>query len=152
MRRLFEWINNHPIYGGASCLWCVRATLHTRLKAYDHCIPRSLIGRKGRDSSSSLHTRRWRSTGQKKLSWVRSLQGLLHSKPKITFHDLLEFALHHAHLEEVGFKQIMADHVGGTHFGWESRALTSNVVMAFGLCVKWPLVGNIYWLQQILWI
>ena len=38
-------------------LWGLRATSHTRLKARDHCILRSLIGRKARDSTSSLHIR-----------------------------------------------------------------------------------------------
>ena len=38
---------------------CVnRATSHTRLKAHDHCNLRDLIGRKGGDRRSSLHTRR----------------------------------------------------------------------------------------------
>ena len=36
----------------------VRATSHTTLKAHDHCVLRSLIGRKGRDHPGSLHTRR----------------------------------------------------------------------------------------------
>jgi hypothetical protein len=37
----------------------IRATSHTRLKAHNHCIPRSLIGRKGRDRPNSLHTKMW---------------------------------------------------------------------------------------------
>jgi hypothetical protein len=36
----------------------VRATSHTRLKALDHGNVRALIGRKGGDRPSSLHTRR----------------------------------------------------------------------------------------------
>ena len=35
-----------------------RATSHTRLKAHDHGNVRALIGRKGGDRPSSLHTRR----------------------------------------------------------------------------------------------
>ena len=38
----------------------LRAISLTRLKAYDHWILRSLIGQKGRDRPSSLHTGRWR--------------------------------------------------------------------------------------------
>ena len=37
-----------------------KATSHTRLKARDHCILRSLIGGKGRDCVSSLYARRVR--------------------------------------------------------------------------------------------
>jgi len=36
----------------------MRATSHTRLKALDHGNVRALIGRKGGDRPSSLHTRR----------------------------------------------------------------------------------------------
>ena len=36
----------------------LRATSHTRLKAPDHGNVRALIGRKGGDRPSSLHTRR----------------------------------------------------------------------------------------------
>jgi hypothetical protein len=36
----------------------LKATSHTRLKALDHGNVRALIGRKGGDRSSSLHTRR----------------------------------------------------------------------------------------------
>ena len=46
----------------------LRATSHTRLKAHDHCILRSLIGRKDQDQPRSLHTRRWRPKGPKKPS------------------------------------------------------------------------------------
>jgi hypothetical protein len=35
-----------------------RATSHTSMKARDHCILESFIGRKGRDRPSSLHTGR----------------------------------------------------------------------------------------------
>ena len=38
----------------------VRANSHTRLKACGHCNLRALIGRKGIDRLSLLHTRRWR--------------------------------------------------------------------------------------------
>ena len=44
----------------------IRATSHTRLKALDHGNVRALIGRKGGDRPSSLHTRRWRPKGPKR--------------------------------------------------------------------------------------
>ena len=43
---------------------------HTRLKAWDHCILRSLIGLSGGDCSNSLYIRRRRFA---KLSWMKSL-------------------------------------------------------------------------------
>ena len=39
-------------------LWYYRVTPYMRLKACDHCILRSLIGWKGQDCPSSLHTRK----------------------------------------------------------------------------------------------
>ena len=42
-----------------------------RLTACDHCILRSLIGPKDRDYSSSLHTRKRRSKGSNKSSWMK---------------------------------------------------------------------------------
>ena len=70
---------------------CVlRATSHTRLKARDHCNLRALIGQKGRDCLSSLHTRRWRPKGPKKISWMKSLHGVQHGKIWTRFHSFLE--------------------------------------------------------------
>ena len=43
------------------------ATSHMRPKARDHGILRSLVGWKGRDRPSSLHTRRWISKGPQKM-------------------------------------------------------------------------------------
>ena len=63
------------------CKGHFRATLHLRLRARDHCILRSLIGWKGRDCLSSLHTRRWRPKGSKNISWMKSLCGFLYVKP-----------------------------------------------------------------------
>ena len=54
-------------------------------------ILKSLIGRKGPDRSSSLHIRRSRRKGLKKLSWTISLHGFLYGKLKIRFHSLLKF-------------------------------------------------------------
>ena len=65
----------------------LRATSHTRLKAHDHCILGSLIGQKGRDRLSLLHSGRWRPKGPKKLSWMKSL----HDNLFILCHGLLEF-------------------------------------------------------------
>ena len=52
--------------------------LHTwdRRPVSDHCILRSLIGWKGQDHPSSLHTTRWRPKGPKKLShWCKNYLG-----------------------------------------------------------------------------
>ena len=65
---------------------------NTRLKAHDHCNLRVLIGRKGGDCPSSLHTRRWRTKGPKKTSWMKSLHGVLHGILWIRLHGLLEFS------------------------------------------------------------
>ena len=77
----------------AMLLGSLRATSHTRMKAKDHCILRSLIGQKGWDHPSLLHTRRWRPKGSWKLSQMKRLHGFLHGRLWIMFHDLLEFAL-----------------------------------------------------------
>ena len=82
-----------------SCIWVqLQATSHTRLKARDHCILRSLVGQKGWDLPNSLHTRGWRPKGPKKLSWMKCL---------------LDFYMAH----HVNWIASMA-------FRWESRALT----------------------------
>ena len=70
----------------------LRATSHTSLKARDHCNLRALIGWKGDDRPSSLHTQRWRSKGPKKNSWMESLHGVLHGRLWIRFHGLLDFS------------------------------------------------------------
>ena len=47
--------------GGPTCgdlIVSLRSTSHTSLKAHNHGNVKALIGRNGRDSSSSLHTRR----------------------------------------------------------------------------------------------
>ena len=69
-----------------------RVTSHMRVKFHDHCILRSLIGQKGRDRPSSLHTRRKKPRDPKKLSWMRSLRRFLHDKLYILFHNMQEFA------------------------------------------------------------
>ena len=57
------------------------------------CNLRTLIGRKGGDHPSSLHTRRWRPTSPKKTSWMKKLHGILHGRLWITFHGLPEFSI-----------------------------------------------------------
>ena len=64
---------------------------HTRLKAHDHCILRSLIGWKGRDYSSLFHNRRWGPEVPMRLSWMKSLHGFLHVRLWTMFHGLWEF-------------------------------------------------------------
>jgi hypothetical protein len=68
------------------------ATWHLRLKAHEHGNVRALIGWKGGDRPSSLHTRMWRPKGPKKSSRMKSLHGVLHGKLWIRVHGLLEFA------------------------------------------------------------
>ena len=70
--------------------WHPRAASHTRLKARVHCNLRALIGRKGGDHPSSLHTWRWRPTCLKKTSWIKSLHEDLHGGLCIRFHDFPE--------------------------------------------------------------
>ena len=70
---------------------CLRATSNTRLKAHDLWNLRVLIGRKGGDRPSSLHTRRWRPKSPKKTSHMKNLRGVLHGRLWIWFHGLLEF-------------------------------------------------------------
>ena len=67
--------------------WALRTTSHMRLKAHDHCILRSRIGRKGRDHASLLHSRKQRSKNPKK-----NLHGFLHDKVYLIFHGVLGFA------------------------------------------------------------
>ena len=80
----------------------LKTTSHTRLKARDHCILVSLIGRKDQDLPSPLHTRRWRPKGPRKPSWMKSLDKFLHNKLWRMVHDLLE------HLQEIGLTHIPA--------------------------------------------
>ena len=70
----------------------IEFTSYHALKALNHCMIRSLIGWKGRDRLSSFHIGRWRPTGPKKLSWMKSLHKFLHGILYIMFHDMLEFA------------------------------------------------------------
>ena len=45
-------------------------TVRARKSPCNHCIWRSLIGRKGRDCPSSLHTRRWRPKSKSSRSYI----------------------------------------------------------------------------------
>ena len=70
----------------------LRFTSHTRLKAHDYCVQRFVVGWKGRDRPNSLHDRRWRPKGPKKLSRMGKTiyMDFLHGKIWITFHGLPE--------------------------------------------------------------
>ena len=81
----------------------------TRLKVHDHCNLRALIGRKGGDRPSSLHTQRWRPKGPKKTSWIKSLHEVLHGGLWIRFHGLPEFSSGFTS-KEVALTQISGDH------------------------------------------
>ena len=59
----------------------------------NHCILRSLIGQKGWDRPSSLHTRRWSYKGPRNCNEWKSLQGFLHGKLWILVHGLPECLL-----------------------------------------------------------
>jgi len=62
-----------------------------KLKACHHCNLRALIGWKGGDCPSSLHTQRWRPKGSKKISCMKSLHEVLHDGLWIRFHGVPEF-------------------------------------------------------------
>jgi hypothetical protein len=59
---------------GDHCIPRPTTTSHMRLKAHDHCILRSLIGRKGWEHPSSLPTRRWSLEVPKNFSWMKGLR------------------------------------------------------------------------------
>ena len=63
-----------------------------KTEAHDHGNLRALIGRKGEDRPSSLHTQRWKPKGPKKTSWMQSLHGVLRGGLWIRFHGLPRFS------------------------------------------------------------
>ena len=66
---------------------------YTRLKAHDHCNLRALIGRKGQDRPSWLHTRRWRLKGPNKTARMKNVHGgVLHGGLWIRFYGLPKFS------------------------------------------------------------
>ena len=107
------------------------ATSHTRLKSHDRCILRSLIGRKGRDHSSSLQTTRCEAQGPRAII-VDEMSIWVQAYYKIMFYGMLKFA--------TGCMQIMADCINGTAFGMRIKGPHNYMIMAVGSCVKWPLV------------
>ena len=118
----------------------LRATSHTILKAHDHCILRSLIGRKGRDYPSSVETRSCMPKDPKTLSWMKKCTWTLFIAQYIlTFHGLLEFALtppargsldaNFGKLCQSNMWYRLWIRVKGPH---------NYVVMGIGSCVKWP--------------
>ena len=60
--------------------------------AHDCCNLRALIGQKGRDRPSSLHTRRWRPIGLKKTSWMKKSTWSPTCELWIRFCGLLKFS------------------------------------------------------------
>ena len=67
----------------------VTATSNARLKARDQCNLRALIGRKGGNRPGSLHTRRWKPKGPKKILWMKSLHGVLHGGLSMRCHGFM---------------------------------------------------------------
>ena len=113
----------------------LRTTSHTRLKARDHCILVSLIGRKDQDLPSPLHTRRWRPKGPRKPSWMKSLDKFLHNKLRRMVHDLLE------HLQEIGLTHTPAHQcqLNIWYCLWMRVKVPHNyLVTALGMHVKGP--------------
>jgi hypothetical protein len=114
-------------YSAQAPTWklALRATSHTRPESCDHYILTFVISRKCRDCPSSLHTRRWRPNGPQKILVDTSLHELLHGKPWVVFHCLLDFAL--APPPRGGLNGIYDKTMyGGMTFGWEWRPLTST--------------------------
>ena len=116
----------------------LRATSHMRM--CDHCILRSLIGRKGQDHPSSLHTRRWRPKGPKNLSWMTSPHGFPHDKLWMMFHNQPKFASSPAPINR---------HDANTSWPCQWYGLWMRkkgphkyMVTTLGLSEKWSLVGQ----------
>ena len=98
-QRFCFWIPCKSMYHARTFIsWYnhLKATLHTRLKACDCCILKSLISWKGWDHPSSFHTRRWRS------------KDIQHGW-KVCF--MICWDPRQVHLQEVGLTQILANHV-----------------------------------------
>ena len=90
--RSLPFINDSCYRASQALSHTLRGTSHTRLKAHDHGNLRALIGRKGKDRPSSLHTQRWKPKGPKKTSWMQSLHGVLRGGLWIRFHGLPRFS------------------------------------------------------------
>ena len=63
----------------------LRVTSHMRPKARDHCILRSLVGRKGRERPSSRHNWRQSSIAQRNHHGRKVYTGFLHGRLEILF-------------------------------------------------------------------
>jgi hypothetical protein len=110
-------------------IWALRATSHMRLKAYDRCILRSLIGR---DCASLLHSRKGRFKDPKKSSWMKSLREFLHDK---LFTGCLN--LH----QTTSTNSNRLCHLNHWYSLWMRVTSPRNyTVSALGSRVKWPLV------------
>ena len=122
----------------------MRATSQTRLKARDHCILRSLIGRKGQDRPSSLQARRRRLDGSKKVSWMESLHGVMHGRLWGMFRGLLKFASDPPSRDRPNANSGRPYHSQGALDNWYGlwmgvKDSPNSMAMALGLCVKCPL-------------
>ena len=97
-------------------------TAHTKLKARDHRILRSLIGRKDPDRPSSLHSRRWRSKSISTLGQQGSSRNALRRVP-----SMHKFFL-----------------------GWHSLTVTC-IYWLFNKEYSQKIVRNITWFTKVAW-
>ena len=124
-------VNEHVV------LQCLRATLHTRLKACDHCILESLIGWASQDCPSALHNRRSMPKDPQKISWMKNLCGLLHGKSFRMFHGCHRLC---QAPPSRGRHDASSDKPCQWYDLWMRIKSPHNyMVMAMGLCAKWPL-------------
>ena len=114
----------------------IRVTSHVRPKSHDYCILGTLIGQKGWDHPSSLHSRRWRPKNAKKQSWMQILHRLPHDNLQIMFHGLSEVASsstprdrHDSNYGRPCYWYGILMKVKGSH---------KTMVTVVDLCVKWP--------------
>ena len=128
----------------------IEFTSYHALKALNHCMIRSLIGWNGRDRPSSFHIGRWRPTGPKKLSWMKSLHKFLHGILYIMFHNMLEFASctfprgrSNANFSKHVNEWLVDERWGPSQLHGHDPCL---------ICVKWPLLWWVPHLQSILLI
>jgi hypothetical protein len=113
---------------------------HETVKVCDYGILRSLIGRKGHHRSSSLHTRRWKPEGTKKLDWMKKSSWIF------TW-QTMDNDLWYAGISW-GLTQFSVDRVSGMGFGREPWALTSTWGTTLGSCVSghespWPVICGV---------
>jgi hypothetical protein len=114
----------------------LKATSYIRSKVCDHCALRSLVGWKGQDCSSSLHTRRWRPKSPKKSSRMKSLRGCIHVA-LVMFHDVPKFAT-------CPLPSVKPYAYSNVPYRWyimpwmRIKGPYNYMVTALGQCMKWP--------------